>query len=181
VVITAHIDAKKGTPGAIDNATGVILLLLLAGRLADYTGPRQLEIVALNGEDYYAVPGQMDFIAHNQGGFAEMLVNINIDGAGHHEGPTALSFFNLPEEIQVQAGRVLERFPGLVEGPLWPQGDHSIFLQFGVPAIAVSSEMLVANMDSQDITHTPKDHPRIVDCGKLVAAAQALEVLIREL
>ncbi len=30
VVITAHTDAKKGTPGAIDNATGVVVLLLLA-------------------------------------------------------------------------------------------------------------------------------------------------------
>ncbi|MBK9392004.1 MAG: M28 family peptidase [Bacteroidetes bacterium] len=30
MVVTAHIDAKKGTPGAIDNATGVIVLLLLS-------------------------------------------------------------------------------------------------------------------------------------------------------
>ena len=31
IVITAHIDAKKGTPGAIDNASGVVVLLLLGG------------------------------------------------------------------------------------------------------------------------------------------------------
>ena len=30
IVITAHIDAKKGTPGAIDNATGVIVLYPVA-------------------------------------------------------------------------------------------------------------------------------------------------------
>ncbi|MCJ7432720.1 MAG: M28 family peptidase, partial [Anaerolineales bacterium] len=36
IVITAHIDAKKGSPGAIDNATGVIVLLLLANLLKDY-------------------------------------------------------------------------------------------------------------------------------------------------
>lgn len=29
IVVSAHIDAKKGTPGAIDNATGVVVLLLL--------------------------------------------------------------------------------------------------------------------------------------------------------
>ncbi len=36
IVISAHIDAKKGTPGAIDNAAGVIVLLLFSrvvGRL----------------------------------------------------------------------------------------------------------------------------------------------------
>ncbi|MGV8133987.1 MAG: M28 family peptidase, partial [Mangrovibacterium sp.] len=43
IVITAHIDAKKGTPGAIDNATGVVTLLLLAELLRDYDGPRQVE------------------------------------------------------------------------------------------------------------------------------------------
>ncbi len=37
IVVTAHIDAKKGTPGAIDNATGVIVLLLLADLLSDMT------------------------------------------------------------------------------------------------------------------------------------------------
>ena len=62
IVITAHIDAKKGTPGAIDNATGVIVLLLLADLLKDYDGDKLIEIVAFNGEDYYAVPGQMNYI-----------------------------------------------------------------------------------------------------------------------
>ena len=36
IVITAHIDAKKGTPGAIDNATGVVVLLLLGELLNNY-------------------------------------------------------------------------------------------------------------------------------------------------
>ena len=44
--MTAHIDAKKGVPGAIDNATGVITLLLLAERLSRYRGPHILEIFA---------------------------------------------------------------------------------------------------------------------------------------
>lgn len=57
VVLFAHIDAKIGTPGAIDNASGVIVLLLLAELLADYAGQVGIELVALNGEDYYSSPG----------------------------------------------------------------------------------------------------------------------------
>ncbi len=49
VVITAHIDAKKGTPGAIDNATGVTVLLLLAELLGDHTGTPALELVPSTG------------------------------------------------------------------------------------------------------------------------------------
>lgn len=178
IVITAHIDAKKGTPGAIDNATGVIVLLLLAKLLQDYNGNRLIEIVALNGEDYYAVPGQMLYIRENQNRFDEILFNINIDGAGYKEGKSAFSFYGLPEEIKKKAKKVLKKFNGIKEGVQWPQGDHSIFIQNGCPAIAVSSEWFTENIASQEITHTPKDDIEIVDCRKLVEIAEALNLLI---
>lgn len=57
-VCFAHIDAKPGTPGAIDNASGAVVMLLLAELLADYGGGLGIEIVALNGEDYYSNPGE---------------------------------------------------------------------------------------------------------------------------
>ena len=99
IVITAHIDAKKGSPGALDNASGVVVLLLLARLLKDYTGDRLIELVAFNGEDYYAVPGQMLYLQANQDRFQEILLNINIDGAGYKEGRSAFSFYGLPDEI----------------------------------------------------------------------------------
>lgn len=181
IVVTAHADAKKGTPGAIDNATGVIVLLLLADLLKDFKGDKQIELVALNGEDYYAVPGQMNYIAANTSNFKDMMLNINIDGAGYLKGPSAFSLFNLPPDISNLAKDTMKQFPGIEEGALWPQGDHSIFLQFGVPAIAVSSKWFIDNIAEQDITHTPKDKPDIVDCNKLVEISSALEWMIRKL
>jgi aminopeptidase YwaD len=181
IVVTAHIDAKKGTPGAIDNATGVVILLLLAEMLQEYDGDKQIEIVAFNGEDYFAVPGQMQYISENQGRFEEILLNINIDGAGYKTGSTAFSFFGLPEEIGLKASRLMDAFPDIMEGVQWPQGDHSIFVQFGRPAIAVSSQWFIKNMDNQDITHTPRDNVDIVGMHKLPMIAEALSRLIREL
>lgn len=181
IVLTAHIDAKLGTPGAIDNATGVAVLLLLAERLQDYPGPYALEIAAFNGEDYYAVPGQMDYIRQNQDRFPTIALNINIDGAGYKEGPSSFSFFDLPEPILAAAQRMLASFDDIAEGIPWPQGDHSIFLQQGCPAIAVSSKWLIDHMDTQDITHTPKDNLDIVDPRKVARAAEALEGLLRNL
>lgn len=181
VVVTAHIDAKKGSPGAIDNATGVAVLLLLAQQLRDYAGDRLIEIVAFNGEDYYAVPGQMNYLMANQGKFNDMILNINIDGAGYREGLSAFSLFDLPESIGIFADTIIAKNPGITEGVQWPQGDHSIFLQNGVPAIAVSSEWFIDNIAEQDITHTPKDKPEIVDCHKLVEISLALNDFIRML
>jgi aminopeptidase YwaD len=181
IVVTAHIDAKKGTPGAIDNATGVVILLLLAELLKDYAGDKLIEIVAFNGEDYYAVPGQMLYIAENQESFDDILLNINIDGAGYKEGGSVFSLFSLPENISKKAYLVMNAFPDVSEGVQWPQGDHSIFVQFGRPAIAVSSQWFINNIDDQDITHTPKDNVDIVDIQKLITITKALQKLITEI
>lgn len=180
IVISAHIDAKKGTPGAIDNATGVAVLLLLAELLENYQGNMQIEIVAFNGEDYYAVPGQMKYIEENQNKINSIVMNINIDGAGYKTGDSAFSLFGLPSELDRIVHDIIRQYPGISEGAPWPQGDHSIFVQMGRPAVAVSSKWFVDNMESQTITHTKNDNPEIVDVSKLVEIAQALNTLIRK-
>jgi aminopeptidase YwaD len=181
IILTAHIDAKKGTPGAIDNATGVIVLLLLADLLKDYQGNKLIEIVSLNGEDYFAVPGQMNYIAVNRNNFNKMILNINIDGAGYKIGPSAFSVFNLPEQILKITHEVITHYPGIKEGVQWVQGDHSIFIQHGVPAIAVSSKWFIDNIGVQEITHTSNDDTEIVDCSKLVEISHAINTLIRNI
>ncbi len=180
IIITAHIDSKKGSPGALDNASGIVVMLLLADMLNDYKGDYSLEIVALNGEDHYANPGQMQYIESNKENFENILININIDGPGYNIGETSFSFFNLPDKLQKSAKKILREYPGIVEGPQWPQGDHSIFTQQGKAAIAVTSKWLLDNSE-QDITHTENDEISIVDCRKLVEAAQALNALIRKI
>jgi aminopeptidase YwaD len=181
IAISAHIDAKKGTPGAIDNATGVIVLLLLAELLRDYKGQIALELLPFNGEDYYAASGQMIYLDQNHDYWDDILLNINIDGAGFYLGGSALSPFKLPPDIQQGVDNLIQNHKGISEGIPWVQGDHSIFLQQGIPAIAFSSQWFINNIDSQDITHTPKDHPGIVDCEKVVEIAQAIHELINSI
>ena len=178
IAISAHIDAKKGTPGAIDNATGVIVLLLLAELLRDYDGKYSLELIPFNGEDYYAASGQMIYLNQNQDQWDDFLLNINLDGAGYFLGDSALSHFDLPPDIQKEVMSLFHNYQGISEGIPWVQGDHSIFLQQGIPAMAISSQWFINNIDSQDITHTPKDHPGIVDCEKVVDIAKAIQELI---
>ena len=67
VVCFAHIDSKRSTPGALDNASGVTILLLLAELLKNYDGALGIELVALNGEDYYSNPGEMLYLSSNEG------------------------------------------------------------------------------------------------------------------
>ncbi len=178
IVITAHIDAKQGTPGALDNATGVTVLLLLSELLKDKSLQFPVELVAFNGEDYYAASGQMKYIEQQKNGFDDILLNINIDGVGCKEGASAFSAFGLPDAILNVFHTIIKSHPGIVEGALWYQGDHSIFLQHDRPAIAVTSEWILQNMEKQDITHTERDNLSIIDHRKVVEAATSINELL---
>jgi aminopeptidase YwaD len=179
VVFLAHIDSKLGTPGAIDNASGVIVLLLLAELLAQYSGELGVEIVALNGEDYYSNPGEQQYLALNTGRFDDILLGINIDGVGYVQGDIAYTLYDCPFEVESTVRRSLSVYQGMVEGEPWYQGDHMLFLMNQRPALAFTSE-LAAQLMAQ-VIHTPKDSPEIVNASKLVKVAVALSQLLPQL
>jgi aminopeptidase YwaD len=176
VVLFAHIDAKEGTPGALDNATGVTTLLLLAELLADYAGNLGVEIVAVNGEDYYSAPGEQQYVSRNAGRFAEIVLGINLDGAGYREGKTAYSLYDCPPDVAAAIRQVFSAHPDAIEGDPWYQGDHGLFLMNQTPALAITSDRFVELWTH--VAHTPHDTPQIVDTGKLVTIAFALRDLV---
>ncbi len=177
VVVSAHIDTKIGTTGAIDNATGVAVVLALAELLKGVNRP--VELVIFNGEDYYGAPGQVKYIEQNAGRFNEIVLNINIDGAGYYEGLSCFSPFSLTEAQSAALHKMLSNNPEIIEGQPWYQGDHSLFIQQCCPAIAVSSQWFIDNMETQELTHTPKDNPSVVSYARVSECALGIAELIR--
>jgi aminopeptidase YwaD len=175
VVLFAHIDAKAGTPGALDNGTGIVTLLLVGRLLKGYTGEKMIEIVALNGEDYYNNPGEQLYLKQNAGKFQEIQLGINIDGMGYCRGKTAFSVYDCPADLRNLIGQVFaeEEF---LEGEPWFQGDHALFLMHGRPALVLTSELV--NELMTEIVHTSQDTPDLVDSGKVARAALALHRLL---
>jgi aminopeptidase YwaD len=179
VVITAHIDAYEGSPGALDDGTGATALLLIAELLADYRGPLGVEIVSINGEDHYSAGGEMDYLRRYGSELPVVALAINIDDAGYWKGRTGYSFYECPGALSAQAAAVFDRYPGLIPGEPWYQGDHMVFVQNGVPCAALTDELMVEVM--RQFTHTAADTPDLVDCNKVVEIAQAISALVREL
>lgn len=176
IVFCAHIDAKDGTPGALDNAAGIVTLLLLAERLRDYSGEQAVEIVAFNGEDYYAASGEIDYLQSSLGPPQDVLLAINIDGAGYKDGRTAYSLYGCSEILKHQLKTIFSGYPDLVEGPEWYQSDHSLFIQQGIPALAFTSDQFDALWS--EIAHTPDDQPRLVSIQKLISLSAALHDIV---
>lgn len=176
IVVCAHIDAKAGTPGALDNAGGTTVLMLLAERLKEYQGAQGIEILAFNGEDHYSAGGQMEYLRRHSEDLGQIRLVINLDGVGYHETPTGISFYDCPQPIQDTATRLISEFGEFEEMSQWFQGDHMVFVSQGIPAVAFTTADFAEVW--MDIAHTPEDTPDKIDVKKLAEAAEFITTLI---
>jgi len=176
VVVCAHIDSKAGTPGALDDAAGIITLMLLARLLERYEGPLAVELVAINGEDYYACPGEIVYLERNRPTMDDIVLAINMDGLGYRGSQVAWSLYECPPALAGAVRAALAGQPNLVEGEQWYQGDHMVFVMSGRPALAITTDQLAEICAG--ITHTERDRPDLVDVSLLAATATALHSLL---
>ncbi len=179
ITVCAHIDAKIGTPGALDNAAGVVTLMLIADLLKDYSGSNEIELLVMNGEDYYGANGEKLYLEQNDGILGRIQSFINMDGLGFQTGKTAVSFYNQTEERITAFRSILQKFPGIYEGEPWYQGDHMALVMNGVPAIAITSEKFMEI--EQNYAHTAADVTSLVDLEKLVETARAVNMIIQSI
>jgi aminopeptidase YwaD len=174
ITVSAHIDTKVGTPGAIDNAAGVVALLLLA-EVLDPATPAGVELLVVNGEDYFNAAGEVQYLCEQRDDLGDVALAINIDGAGYRVGRTAYSLYNCDDQLADHARRAFAGY-GLVEGPQWWQSDHAVFAMRGRPAVALTSERL--NVVLERLAHTAGDTVDEVEVDLLVQAARALRAVI---
>jgi aminopeptidase YwaD len=177
--LLAHIDSKPGSPGALDNASGVVTLLLVADLLRG-TSPRStVEIVLVNGEDYYSNPGEVRFLEDVADRWGDVVLGINLDGVGFDGEPTEYSLYQCPEGVAESVRERFRNMDGALEGLPWFQGDHALFVQQGVPALAVTSGS--TRRQVMDVVHTAEDQPGLISCERIVGLAHTLAGLVQDL
>jgi aminopeptidase YwaD len=179
VTVTAHIDAYEDSPGATDNAAGVAAALVIGELLADYDGPLGIEIVAMNGEDHYSAAGEMDYLARLGEEMPRIRLEVNIDGIAYVEGPTSWSTYGCAPEMERSIQTVMSGHAGIEPGDPWYSGDHIVFAQAGVPALAFTSGEI--NRLMQSVTHTARDTQDLVDPGRILQVSAAVAELVRNL
>ncbi|MEO0533972.1 MAG: M28 family peptidase [Cyanobacteria bacterium P01_A01_bin.123] len=161
-VITAHFDTKPGTPGALDNAVGVAVLLTLSEMLKD-TMPVHVgvELVAFNGEDYFSIPGQMAYLDTYSSEFNKIKLAINCDGLGLKNSTTGVSLMECSENYVAHIESINQSFSNIEKLSPWYQGDHMLFASAQVPTLAITSTGIFELMDT--IIHTQNDKLNLVD------------------
>jgi aminopeptidase YwaD len=87
--------------------------------------------------------------------------------------------YDCPAEIASVIDKVFPMQKGFIEGEPWYQSDHSLFIMNNRPALAITSERFMHL--STYVTHTQKDHPRLVDPTILAEIAPSLRDLLLDL
>jgi aminopeptidase YwaD len=178
LLVVAHLDSKPGTPGAVDNAAGVVVLLLLARALAGTVEEDMgVELLAVNGEDCYHPAGQLAYLREHGDHLDEVALAVNIDGAGLRAAGTAYSLYGVSEDLADAVRGALADASRIDEGPAWFQSDHMVFAQRGVPAVAFTTEKLDDLL--AEVAHSPHDVPAQVDVTLLTDLSAALAGLVQ--
>ena len=171
IVISAHFDHigiqdGKIIRGAIDNASGVSVLLELAETLKNKYKIEKPEFdiifCAFNGEEE-ALKGSRNFIEDINGKY-DSLININIDSVGYKNGGkvtfldknTDTSLYEPMKEVIENNGLEVE-----LDTDLKGTADSVAFDQAGIPSICIIDENV------KDVIHTENDVPELIDYDRL--------------
>ncbi len=179
LVLLANIDTKIGSPGASNNASGITILLLLAELLKDYKKGKKVELVAINGGNYFSNPGGKKYLEINSGNSDNILVGIDINKVGFRKGRSSYSLYNCPAKIGENIRTVLNNYSNIVEKDKKYKDSHNLFLIMERPSLELSSERIKEL--NQLITHADKDIPALLSVNHLVHLAHALHELILSL
>lgn len=172
VSFSAHIDTKPTTPGALDNGSGVAVLLALASKIVNTEYPYQIEFALFNGEDYYSNPGEILFMQSYLKTPDDYVCAFNVDGVGMKDSSTSYSFYECPDDLQKRIDTFAATCQDIEKIEPWPMGDHMIFAGSGVPAVAITATHIFSLMEA--VMHTPKDNLSIVDMDKLETTVEFL-------
>lgn len=179
IVISAHFDHigiqdGKIIRGAIDNASGVAVLLDLAEILNNKYSVNKpvFDIIfcAFNGEEN-GLTGSEKFIEDINGKY-DNLININIDSVGYKNGGkvtfldknTDTSLYEPMKEVIENNGLEVELNTGL-KGT----ADSVEFDRAGIPAICIIDENV------KEVIHTENDTPELIDYDRLDKVVKSVD------
>ncbi len=179
VIVCAHFDTKPGTPGALDNASGITTLLLTARLLSEADLNVCAEFVAFNGEDYFSTPGQVAYLEKYTDTFGRVMLAINCDGVGYKHGKTGISPMSCSREIEILVEKHIKNYRSLTLADPWYQGDHMLFTGAGIPTLAITSQKIFDLLDT--VIHSEKDTIDLIDHSRIAETALFINSMIRQI
>ena len=168
LVFCAHLDTTINSPGALDNAGGVAILIALARLLARENLDLGLEFVAFTAHEYLGTADGV-YLERDKVGLDQVLLVLNFDGAGMWTGTDNIAIFVASAALRDLLDPMVKAYPGLLWTDPWPQSHHSTFAWRGVPALAFSNSAVLgqAGIHSSRLAHSPHDRVEWINPNQL--------------
>ncbi len=178
LIVCAHMDTKYETMGALDNATGIGVLITIMKKLKGISSNLDIDFVPFNSEEYYGVNGELSYLSYLEQHKEKIALVINIDAPCHIHSNTAVSYYNIDKDQEKIINELMQQYEKVEKGEAWYSGDHCAFAFNGTPCLAVSSSDLFEG--ALAYTHTPKDTLETIDETLVGTTADFLVALIQE-
>ncbi|MGH1750996.1 M28 family metallopeptidase [Enterococcus raffinosus] len=179
ILVCAHMDSKYETPGALDNAAGLVMMMQTMELLKKENLNYAIDFVPFNSEEYYEATGELIYLNDCKRKNKEFALVINIDSVGHVGSGIALSTCNMDSRFAAILEKLCDDHPMVAKGPEWYSGDHAIYAFKCVASLAVTSQDFFSGGLKR--THTPKDIKDMVDYETLALGAKFIAKLLRAL
>lgn len=135
VVVTAHHDTVPNSVGACDNASGVAILLQLAGHFSGTKTERTLRFISFGAEEQLSV-GATSYAERHIGVDGEMVLEVNLDGVGAGIGVNEVSVIGGGGLSDYVKSKLAEcDYSAEVKEEVSPFSDHYPFSMHGIPSV----------------------------------------------
>ncbi len=136
LVLSAHHDTQADSPGADDNASGVVGLVELARVLAPFKRRRTIRLISFGAEEQLSVGSATYVRAHRDDVTRSFRLIFNLDSIGSGMGWTEI-WCNGPDSLvdSVKPWFAARGLYPLIQTALIPYADHFPFVAAGVPGL----------------------------------------------
>lgn len=181
IVLGAHFDGVKGSPGANDNASGVVAVLAGARMLREVPCRKHGIIVAMFDEEEIGLVGSKAFAESLAADNVDVLAVHSVDQVGWDSDDDKRFELELPTPELLEEYRASAPLIGAtVVRTSTNTSDHQSFRALGMSAVGVTEEFV--NRDTSTHAHKPTDTPDTINTAYQSRAARlVVHVVAREL
>ena len=181
IVLGAHFDGVAGSPGANDNASGVVAVLAVARMLRDLPCRREGIIVAMFDEEEIGLVGSKAFADRLVADKTDVVAVHSVDQVGWDSDGDNRFELELPTSELLEEYRASAEVVGAsVVRTSTDTSDHQSFRALGMPAVGITEEYV--NRDTSTHAHRSTDTADTINTGyQALAVRLVAHVVAREL
>ena len=166
IVVVAHYDSYWAGPHALDNATGLVGLLMLAKAILKMNLDLTVELVAVSAEELGAIGSRAYLNKHEDEMLTQAVACVNLDtflGSGIGTEPEIHVSSTLAGLVQLALKETGLKCPRWFMLPSSMLSDHVPFVERGIPSMYLTSSLPA-------YYHTSDDTTKIINFKKLKLA-----------